>query len=131
MKIAVVGSRSIKDEKMVHAFMEECINWQKDDVVVSGGAKGVDHFAETFADKHDLETLIFTAQWDVYGKAAGFIRNEDIIKACDLCICVWDGESHGAKHDIELCKKFKKPICIYNLKTNKKTFPSDEVYALF
>lgn len=124
MKIAIVGSRSILDEKLVVDFILECHEFDTEyDKIISGGAKGVDTIAENFAKKYNIKTIIYKPEWDKYGKRAGFIRNSDIINACDKCICIWDGISKGTEHDIELCKQMSKPCYIYNLKKNKKIFP--------
>lgn len=124
MKIAIVGSRSITDKELVWSFMEECHQFNPElDKIVSGGARGVDSFAEEYAKIHKIRTCIFKPDWEKYGKSAGFIRNADIIGKCDICICIWDGTSHGAKHDITLCEEMGKPCYIYNLKTNEKIFP--------
>lgn len=126
MKVAVVGSRNIHDKELVWSFMEECHKFDsKFDKIVSGGAKGVDTFAEEYAKLHHINTCIFKPDWERFGKSAGLIRNADIIGKCDICICVWDGESKGTLHDIELCEKMNKPCYVYNLKTNEKEFPEE------
>ena len=48
------------------------------------------------------------------------LDNVDIIETCDECVCFWNGESHGTKHDIELCEKMEKPCKICYFKQNKK-----------
>lgn len=124
MKIAIVGSRSISDEKLVIEFILACHEFDTEyDKIISGGARGVDTIVENFAKKYNIKTKIFKPQWDKYGKQAGFIRNADIVNACDKCICIWDGESKGTEHDIELCKQLDKPCYILNTKTNRKIFP--------
>lgn len=129
MKIAIVGSRTITDKDLVFGFIEECHNFDsRYDKIVSGGAKGVDSLAEQYASENNIGTIIFKPLWEVYGRKAGIIRNADIIGKCDKCICIWDGESHGAKNDIELCEQMGKPCYIYNLKTNKKTIPDSKIY---
>lgn len=82
--------------------------------IVSGGAKGADTMGERYADKFGLDKLIFYPDWNKYGKRAGFLRNIDIIKNCDVCVAFWDGESHGTKHDIDLCKEYNKTCYIVN-----------------
>jgi hypothetical protein len=76
---------------------------EKISLVVSGGAKGADKLGENWAKVNDIKTLIFPANWAEFGKSAGFIRNEDIIKNCDEAIVFWDEKSSGTKHSISLC----------------------------
>ncbi len=120
MRIAIVGSRSFND----YALMKQVIDNYKEkntalfSAVVSGGAKGADSLGERYADENGLEKIIFKANWNKYGKRAGFIRNVDIIKNCDICFAFWDGESHGTKHDIDLCNDHGK-YCVLTIFENK------------
>ena len=117
MKVAIVGSRSISDKMFVEVLFDCFIYiFGKPTKIISGGAKGIDSFAEDFANRLNIQTQIFKPDWAQYGKKAGFIRNEDIIKNCDICLAIWDGESHGTKHDLELCEQYKKDLVLFNLK---------------
>ncbi|WQJ53354.1 MAG: GTP-binding domain protein [Wendovervirus sonii] len=115
MKVAIVGSRSFNDYDNLKDFIKMiCIqNNIEIDTIVSGGARGADKLGEQYAKENGYDLTVFPAEWDKYGKRAGFIRNEYIIDACDVCIAFWDGKSHGTKHDIELCKIKDKPCYIY------------------
>lgn len=108
-KIAIVGSRDylklFKVKKLMRRLPKDC-------VVVSGGARGVDQLAETIAKERGLETLIFKAEWNKYGKVAGMKRNEDIVKAADLVVAFWNGFSSGTEHSIYLAKKLNKEVII-------------------
>ena len=66
--------------------------------------------AETYARKHDLPTIIFAAEWDKFGKSAGYKRNVRIVEAADLVIAFWDGESKGTKHTINIAEKMGKKL---------------------
>lgn len=138
MKIAVVGSRDffliydylnkgyIVDEEKERFAYEILINEFSDgDILISGGAKGVDIFAEKTIDEwnrlklHVTATIsqfqkkIFLPDWDRYGKKAGFIRNQLIIDEADKVIALWDGSSKGTKHSIDLAITKKIPVDIY------------------
>lgn len=115
MKLAVIGSRGFVDEKLLN---ETLSSYENITMIVSGGAKGADKLGENWAKKNNIETLIFLPDWDNHGNAAGFIRNQDIIKNCDEAIAFWDGESRGTKSSIDLCKKYGKncKIILYGKK---------------
>ena len=117
MKVAIVGSRSI-DDQMFAEYLFRCFTYifGKPTKIISGGAKGIDSFAEDFAHTFNINLQVFKPDWAKYGKKAGFIRNEDIIKNCDICLAIWDGESHGTKHDLELCEQYKKDLVLFNLR---------------
>lgn len=87
--------------------------FSKDTVLVSGGARGVDSVAEGAARERGLEVEIFPANWKKYGKRAGFLRNEDIVKAADKVYAFWDGQSRGTRHTMELAKKAGKLEAVF------------------
>lgn len=66
--------------------------------------------------KHNLGTWDFPAEWDKYGKSAGYRRNVDMVDRCDYCLILWDGQSKGTKHDIDLCisKNKSHKVVVYN-----------------
>jgi len=121
MKIAVIGSRKFKDKNLVEYII--LLNFKEGDTLVSGGAKGVDSYAEEILEKMNKEVaftgtllfdkIIFKPNWNKYGKSAGFIRNKLIIDEADKVIAFWNGKSKGTKHSINLALKANKPINIY------------------
>ena len=113
MKLAIIGSRTFNDYNFLNEVLESFK--PKLTLVVSGAAKGADTLGEKWAIQNKIQTLIFPADWEKYGKRAGFIRNEDIIKNCDCVIAFWDGESKGTKHSISLCEKYNKPYKIIEI----------------
>ncbi len=113
MKIAIIGSRTFDNYELLQETLKQYKS--KITLVVSGAAKGADSLGEKWALKNSINTLIFPADWEQYGKRAGFIRNEDIIKNCDCCIAFWDGKSTGTKHSISLCEKYNKPYKIIKI----------------
>jgi hypothetical protein len=121
MKVAIVGSRSIRNEQVVIDFINECHTFDVlYDKIISGGMIGVDTIAENFAKEHNIRTTIFVPNWEKYGNQAGYIRNSDIISKADKCIIIWDGSSELTKNDIELCEQMRKPSYIYDLSKNEK-----------
>jgi hypothetical protein len=64
--------------------------------------KGVDRIAYQEAQKLGLLVEPHPANWDVLGKAAGFMRNEEMAAlGADLCIAFWDGRSTGTKDMVD------------------------------
>ena len=116
MKLAIVGSRTFNDYTTMCKVIKEHFNIDSITHIVSGGARGADTLAEQFAKEYNKELIVFPADWKTYGKRAGFIRNVDIINTCDQCVAFWDGESHGTKHDIELCEEQNKFHVVYIFK---------------
>lgn len=108
MKTAVIGSRTFNNQKKLF----EVLSKHNISLVISGGAKGADKLAESYADVSNIEKLIFLPDWGKHRKAAGFIRNKDIIENAELVIAFWDGVSKGTKHSIDLAVSLGKKVII-------------------
>lgn len=106
IKIGVIGSRSFNDYQLLKSVLNEYLGkvW----VIVSGGASGADSLGEKWAKENNIKTCIYKPDWNKHGKAAGFIRNKDIVEDSDLIIAFWDGLSRGTEHSINLTKKMNK-----------------------
>lgn len=86
------------------------------ELIISGGAKGIDTVAENYADKHRISKLILRPKYKLYGKAAPLKRNETMIDLADAVLIVWDGTSRGTRHTIESAQKKGKPITVIERK---------------
>jgi hypothetical protein len=74
--------------------------------IVSGGARGADALGEKLAKELDLPCKIFPANWDVYGRSAGYKRNRQMAEYADMLIAFWDGKSKGTEHMINLAREY-------------------------
>ena len=102
MKVAIIGSRSITAIN-IEAHIE------KEDEIVSGGAKGVDSAAREYANKNGHKLTEFLPQYNLYGRAAPIYRNREIVDYADKVIIFWDGTSKGSLSVINYAKKIGKP----------------------
>lgn len=110
MKLAVVGGRSFDDYSLLRKSILQ--NFKGVKIIVSGGAKGADSLGERYAREFNLETLIFLPDWSRWGKTAGYVRNQDIIKNADYVIAFWDGKSKGTKSSIDIAKSLGKEVIV-------------------
>lgn len=106
MKLAIIGSRTFDNVDLFN----ESINQIKEEIthVVSGGAKGADKMGEEWAIKNKIPCTIFYPNWEQFKKAAGMIRNRDIINSADVVLAFWDGTSKGTQNSISLAQKANK-----------------------
>lgn len=100
-RIIVAGSRSFDNYSYLRSKLDEIIAGISDGVeIVSGNARGADSLGERYASEHNLPVALFPADWSVFGKPAGIIRNQIMInrvsKGKALVVVFWDGESRGA-----------------------------------
>lgn len=112
MRVIIAGSRTINIsvDDLSKIIIESKFN---PTVVISGGAKGADTLGELWAFVNYIECEKYPADWDTYGKSAGYIRNELMASKADALIALWDGKSRGTKHMIDIAKKRKLPIHIW------------------
>jgi len=114
MILAIVGGRDFDDFDQMESCLEDIVDQVK--MVVSGGqredGKGADTWAIYWAKLHGKQYKEHLPDWDKYGKSAGPIRNELIIKDCTHVAAFWDGKSRGTKSSIELARKYRRRIRI-------------------
>jgi hypothetical protein len=106
MKIIVAGSRGFNDYPKLKSVLDELIgDTPKETVeIVSGTANGADKLGEKYADETGLKVVRFPANWDLYGKRAGYLRNVDMAKYGTHCVCFWDRISKGTSHMINIAE---------------------------
>ena len=81
--------------------------------IISGGARGVDRLGQRFAKENDIHLEIYRADWDSYGKAAGYRRNVQMAEVADALAAFWDGESKGTGHMIDIATKRDLKVLVF------------------
>lgn len=118
-KALVTGSRLFEDLSLVRKAMVMIAN-QFDELLV-GDARGVDKVAHDEWEKlTNKPSRVFPAEWDKYGRAAGMIRNADMVRLLtpnsgDRVFGFWDGKSSGTKGCMELAKQRGIPVMLVDL----------------
>ena len=109
MKIAVIGSRSIKNADISQYIPREATE------IITGGAIGVDKLAEREARLRNIPLTVFKPDYETHGKSAPLVRNKLIAENCDMLIAFWDGSSRGTVFTWRYADKLGKPVKIYKL----------------
>jgi len=115
-RVIIAGGRTFKDYDRLCSVCDYMLQNQKEIEIVSGTAMGADKLGEKYAQERGYKIARFPAKWDEHGRAAGFIRNEEMAKYADALIAFWDGRSKGSEHMINLAKRYKLKIkiCYYS-----------------
>lgn len=108
-KIIIAGGRDFDDFETMCTILDRII-WDPEDEIVSGTARGADTLGERYGELRGIKVTRFPADWDKYGKAAGFIRNEQMGDYATGGVVFWDGQSRGSKHMIDYLKDVNKPV---------------------
>lgn len=105
-RVIIAGSRNFNGYPLLRAKMDYYLmNIDEEIEIVSGGASGADSLGEKYAKERGYKLTIMNANWDLFGRSAGYIRNEEMAKYADACVVFWDGKSRGTKHMIDLANK--------------------------
>lgn len=104
-RVIVAGSRGFADYPRLVERLDFYLRGRGDVVIVSGGARGADVLGEHYACDRGLRSLRFDAEWDRYGKAAGFVRNRRMSWASSALVAFWDGRSPGTRHMISAARE--------------------------
>ena len=110
IKVIIAGGREFDDYKGLCKVADYKLSNQDDIEIVSGTASGADTLGEKYAKERGYALKRMPANWTMYGKAAGYKRNEEMAIYADALIAFWDGKSKGTKHMIELATKHKLKI---------------------
>lgn len=103
MKVIVAGSRTITGLINVALAIKDS-GFQIDEVVC-GCARGVDTEAAFIAKMRGIPVKEFPADWNLYGKRAGYIRNSQMADYADALILVWDGKSRGSANMLKQARE--------------------------
>ena len=111
MNVAIVGGCDFDDYEQ----FKSCIDGEKIKFksIISGGARGVDTLAERYAKEIGVPVKIYWPDWTKHGKAAGPIRNRQIIENADCVIAFWDEKSPGTRCSIKIAEELKKPVSMF------------------
>ena len=108
MKVIIAGSRTFNNRKYLYGVLDEFHKDTPITEVVCGGARGADELGRCWADRNRITVTSFNADWEKFGKSAGFIRNCEMGEYADFLIAFWDGKSKGTKHMIDYMKRHNK-----------------------
>lgn len=113
MRILVTGSRLWRNRVLVaNAIKQEWIDAGKPYkvVVVQGGARGVDYFASSYAEKLSFDVETHDADWSL-GNRAGYLRNKKMVDlGADVCLAFIRNESRGATMCAKLAEDAGIPV---------------------
>jgi hypothetical protein len=107
LRILITGSREWTGRTAIRRALEavleqcagDCFEHISEVTVVHGAARGADRIAGEVATELGCTVEVHPANWDRYGKAAGPIRNLEMIRqGADVCLAFPLGPSRGTRH---------------------------------
>jgi hypothetical protein len=104
IKVIIAGGRDFNDYDKLRDVCDIAFNNHTDIEIVSGLAKGADLLGERYAIERGHQVKRFPADWDKYGKGAGYRRNVEMADYAGALLAFWDGSSRGTLHMINIAK---------------------------
>lgn len=126
MRLGIVGSRNpgVSYQDWENLLLEK-IDPSKVEMVISGGAKGVDTYAKIFAARHHIPYMEFAPQYSTYGKYATLKRNTQIVREASVVAAFPTPDSKGTLHSIREAKRLGKRLIIVNIPSKSPSDPTD------
>lgn len=92
IEVIVTGGRDYADRERVYKILDAVrefygqIDWLK-----HGGATGADTLADEWAAARGVNAVRFPADWETHGRAAGPIRNQDMVDDGAIVVVAFPG----------------------------------------
>ena len=126
-KLLICGSRDMPNTPEMLELIKDAIrdvmdlNYFEIDTIIQGGARGADALAKVAAKEMAIKSIEFPADWNTLGKAAGHIRNQEMLnylvegKGYKYLIAFYPkkGITPGTKHMVRITEEHE---------ANPKTF---------
>lgn len=107
MKIAVIGSRTITNADITPYLPTDI------DGAVSGGARGVDTLAESWARENNIHIEVIKPDYDALGNKAPLARDRIIVDRADEVYAFWDGVSTGTMFTVGYARREGKTVHLF------------------
>lgn len=112
MRVLICGDRWWTDRNLIRKAIRQL---PRTAIIVHGAARGADSLARQVAEAEDYEAEPHPAKWHRYGRAAGPIRNKEMLDSgINMVIAFHDNleNSKGTKDMVEQAKRAGVPVHI-------------------
>jgi Protein of unknown function (DUF2493). len=118
MRVLICGSRNYDDKETLNLTLDGLRSIYTITDVIEGEARGADTLARLWAESHGLSVHPFPADWKKHGKAAGYIRNRQMLDEGKPELIVAFSKdiltSSGTHNMICLGNKARVPVFLYS-----------------
>lgn len=115
MKVAIVGSRDYDNYYEFKSYINQFRKHIDIDMIISGGAKGVDSMAYRYAVEYGITFVCHPPIPEEGFPRAYFRRNLRIVEQAECVIAFPKGKSSGTRHSISLAKKLDKKLYVIEI----------------
>ena len=105
-RVLVTGSRTWTDETIISLALAHARSKGRFTLISGACPTGADAIAERIAESWNIPVERHPADWDRYGKRAGFVRNAEMVNAgADVCLAFIRDNSKGATMTADLAER--------------------------
>lgn len=115
MKVLVCGDRNWTDKGKIKYVMSYVAIIPDVELIIEGGARGADTLAKIVGKELNIPVQEFPAKWSLYGRAAGPIRNIEMLKENPDLVLAFHSNisiSKGTAHTVREARKLGIPVKI-------------------
>lgn len=112
-KVLICGDRNWINFKAIDLFINKYL--PKEIIIITGNARGADYWAEQYCKINNIENKIFLADWKKYGRAAGPIRNRQMLDEKPSLVVAFHSDiksSKGTKNTVTEARNRKISVLI-------------------
>ncbi len=113
LRVLVCGGRTYSDEEHLNDILDRMHRNYVITEIIHGGANGADKMAGLWACSRGIDVTVCPAAWERYGKAAGHIRNKEMLELNPDIVIAFPG-GRGTSNMLE--QAFKAGVKAYALK---------------
>lgn len=116
-RVIIAGTRTFNDYELLCKKCNLFFSRKKPTAIICGEARGADSLGRRYAEEHGIPVLSYPADWERYGKRAGYLRNKEMAQTAEALVAFWDGKSRGTENMIDLAYEMGIPVRIVRYDT--------------
>jgi len=101
--VLICGDRYWNDKELLSQHLNRFVNTST--LFISGGCSGADLLAEKYANEYNIPIKVYYANWSKYGRAAGPIRNDEMLKENPNLVIAFHSHLEQSKGTADTIKK--------------------------
>lgn len=119
MNVLVTGSRHVKEDGgVILQAIDANVPMSRDHLLIHGAAAGIDFIVAAYAERWGWKICAHPAHWEQYGKAAGPLRNQEMLahhEDIDIVLAFPTSDSRGTWDMVERAVQARLPVRVYPL----------------
>lgn len=102
-RILVCGGRDFTDAEFLASKLDQVADYFGAFILIHGDARGADTLAKEWAEYGGLDVESYPADWSTHGRAAGPIRNQQMLASGVDYVIAFPG-GRGTAHMVQIAK---------------------------